>query len=132
MVTVDETSKMRVRLFPDIVRRLAPGPVIVIGTDTPIGVVSVMVPVMLKLTRSPAIADATVARSEPAPLSLVFVTVLVIAKAGRMAVTNTPIANAQNIQSSVFHRPCVIFTICKCGSGVALRFIAVLLSACSM
>jgi hypothetical protein len=70
-------------LLPLTVRLDAPGPVIVrFWLIVSVPVVNVIVPVTLKLIVSPGAAEAIAARSEPAPASLVLMTVVVLADAG--------------------------------------------------
>ena len=66
--------------MPFIVRFAAPGPLIVtLLSTTSSPLVSCIVPVTEKLIVSPSFASASAWRNEPAPLSFVFVTVVVAA-----------------------------------------------------
>jgi len=73
----------RLLVLPFTARLSAPGPDSVIFLSTSSSpLVRAIVPVMAKVTSSPSFAMASASRSDPGPVSFVFVTVMISAKAG--------------------------------------------------
>src|SRR6266699_2591472 len=83
IVTVEpKFSNTRKVALPFTARLAAPGPeMVMLWLTTSSALVRVMVPVTAKLIVSPSFAILSAWRNEPGPLSLVFVTVMVVAYA---------------------------------------------------
>src|SRR5437016_4955985 len=103
MVTVEpKFSNTRNVALPLTARLGAPGPeMVILWLTVSSPVVRVIVPVTAKVIVSPSFAMLSACRNDPGPLSLVFVTVMVMAYAGPAAMISSAAAMAAELVNGV-------------------------------